>query len=195
MTAGNSKPNIALTSFQQYWNELLEEARANSDLGHKTCPIPKRQSFNPMKIHRYLQHVYIGELKSDELLEVRLSGTAIDEAAGFSLKGGNYLDICPPSEHKFYVAICKAVVGWPCGMKMVRSITLKDGRVHQFTSLSFPLADRDGVPRYIVGMANIAKDISHGSFPHPDSVTSQINDFKFLDVGAGMPPLPDLLKL
>jgi len=182
----------SLDAFHAYWHELLSECRDAESTGQK-CVVPQRRAFNPMKIHRYLQHVYIGELKSDEILEVRLSGTAIDEAAGFSLKGGNYLDICPPEEHSFFIDISKAVVGWPCGMTMTRSVTLKNGRVHQLQSLSFPLADREGVPRYIVGVANVAKDIAHGGYPQPETVISEIKEFKFIDIGAGTPPPPPVI--
>ena len=195
MTIGNSNSNIVLNVLQDYWNELSWACGDDTGSVSGLCPIPQRLSFNPMKIHRQLQHVYIGELKSDDFLEVRLSGTAIDADAGFSLKGSNYLDICPPVDRKFYVAICKAVVGWPCGMKMVRRVTLKNGRIHQYSSLSLPLSDCEGVPRYIVGMVNIAKDIAHGGFPYPEKMTSQISDFQFLDIGAGVPPLPDFLRL
>jgi len=195
MTTGNGNRDIAMDAFQEYWKALQSACREDVDASPNVCPVPQRRAFNPMKIHRYLQHVYIGELKSDDFLEVRLAGTGIDEAAGFSVKGGNYLELCPASERQFYVAICKAVVAWPCGMKMVRSVTHKSGRVHQYSTLSFPLADRNGVPKYIVGMANVVKDVENTGFPPPEEVIWQINDFKFLDIGAGMPPLPDILRL
>ena len=156
--------------------------------------MPRRSDINPMKIPSLLPNIFIGEYISEKLLKIRLSGTALDEVAGFSMTGGNYFDICPSVERPFFTAICKAVVQQPCGMRMTRSITLKNGRVHQYRSVSLPLADSEGVPRYILGMANVALDITYRGYEKSQQMSSEIDDFSYLDIGAGTPPLPARLQ-
>jgi len=178
----------AIVAFKSYWRELLDACQDDTLPAAGRCSVPQRRSFNPMKIHACLPHVYITELISDTMIEVRLSGTAIDENAGQSLKGSNFLDMCGPAERPFHVAICHALTSCPCGVEMTRRVTLRDGRVNEYKSVSFPLADKEGAPRFIVGIANIAEHISFVErFEKAQQIHSAIKDFNFIDIGVGVP--------
>lgn len=185
----------ALDAFQKYWDELSAACRidrAGDAVAGGAHLVPKRRDFNPMKLHTHLPDIYITELLSDEQLLVRLSGTRIDDNAGYVLKGTNFLDICHPTERALHVTSFKAMISHPCGVEMTRRIMLSDGRVHQFKSISLPLADREGVPRFIVGITNVAPNIVYETkVNRSDKLRSQVMEFNFVDVGAGVPPKPE----
>ena len=124
---------------------------------------------------------------------VRLSGTAIDDSAGFSMKGRNFLDVCLPCERAFYAEVTKATVQQPCGVQLTRIITLKFGQRYQYNALFFPLADRNGVPRYIVGMAKLSVEDMYDEMNHSNQMFSEISEFSYIDIGNGVPPMPALM--
>jgi len=183
----------ALQALQQYWNLLLWRRRDSGRPSLNPSLVPLRSAFDPMKIHRHLPDIYIAERKSDAVLTVRVAGTAIDEAAGFSMQGANYFDVCLPQEREFFIAVTGAMLKQPCGMKLTRRVTLKSGQVFKYSAMCFPFADRDGVPRYIVGMAKIAADASRSHFETSSTLRSEISDFSYIDIGAGLPAKPMLL--
>lgn len=178
--------------FHDYWNQLLLARRAIERPEPGECLVPRRQDFDPMKVHRQLPHVYITEWRADHEMEVRLSGTALDDTAGRALTGSNYFDTVGPKEMPFFSGVIKAVVKQPCGMKMRRTVTLKDGSAYQLRSLSFPLADREGAVRYIVGMMNVIRDIPMSTFEEAAHARSEVHDVTFIDIGAGVPDKPQL---
>ena len=184
----------AFEALQQYWNLLLWRRSADGGPTRDGCFVPLRSAFDPMKIHRYLPDIYIAERKSDACLEVRVAGTVIDETSGFSLRGANFFEVCLPCERDFFVTVTGAMLKQACGMKIIRKITLKDGRVLKYSAMCFPLADEDGVPRYIVGMAKVAGDMTQSHFQPSDELRSEISSFSYIDIGAGLPSRPLLLQ-
>ena len=186
------KPGVkAFDAFHDYWNQLLLARRAAVKPAADECPVPLRRDFNPMKVHRHLPHIYIVERKLPDLLELRLSGTAIEDVAGNPLKGSNYFDFSVPEERAFTAAIVDAVIDKPCGLKMSRNVKLIGGQAYQLRSLSFPLAEEDGTPRFLLGMTNVIRDIPQSSLLSSEAVRVTINDFSFIDIGAGTPPKPN----
>jgi len=185
----------ALGAFEDYWQELLLTTKNAGGVQETACPVPQRSAFNPMKIHTCLPYIYVTEMLSDDMIEIRLSGSAIDDNAGQSLKGSNFLDICEPGERAIHVKICRLLITWPCGIEMVRRTTRKDGRIHQYKSISYPFADNVGVPRYIVGIADVAENVAVNlEFGHKEKIKTEIVHCNFVDIGAGVPPNPVLPK-
>lgn len=181
----------ALDAFQTYWDELSNACSKNSVTAEDLNLVPKHRDFNPMKLHTYLPNIYITELLSDEQLLVRLSGTALDENAGYGLKGTNFLDLCQPTERQLHVKTFKAMIGQPCGVEMIRRVILNDGRTHQFKSVSLPLADPEGVPRFIVGITIVAANIAYeANVYRSGKLRTKVLDYSFIDIGAGTPPMP-----
>jgi len=187
-----SYDNKALDTFQEYWDELSDACRKNSVGADGAGLVPMRRDFNPMKLHTYLPNIYITELLSDDHLLVRLSGTALDENAGYVLRGTNFLDICQPAERPLHVKTFKTMTSHPCGVEMTRRVVLTDGRIHQFRSISLPLADKQGMPRFIVGITNVAANIAYeAKVDRSDKLRTNVLDFTFIDIGAGKPPMPE----
>jgi hypothetical protein len=179
----------AFDIFKDYWQQLVAAHAATDRPGNAFVPL--RTAFNPMKIHRLLPYIFIVEWKSEDFLEVRLSGTALDDAAGKSLKGSNYLDLYPPGERQFFAQLIGALTHHPCGLLMNRRIEQPSGYMHTLQSLSLPLADSDGKPRYIVGVMNVNRDKTMGVFDNIETARSHIDGYDYMDIGAGTPPLPD----
>jgi len=180
----------AFDEFHDYWNQLLLARRADERPALGEGPVPLRQAFNPMKVRRQLPHVYIGEWISPDVVEVRLSGTALDAAVGHPLTGKNYLEYFPREDRPFYSAVFENIIKRPCGLKMMRTLTLSSDRRHQLRSLSFPLANKEGVPCYIVGMTNVVRDFHQGSLDGVEHPKSELHSINLIDIGAGVPQMP-----
>jgi len=197
MIERSSYSNDALDAFQVYWDELSIEAKKSGGTAGDAQLVPLRSAFNPMKLPAYLPQIFITELVSDDCILVRLAGTAIDENAGQILQGKNFLDICDPDERGLHVGVCKIMASQPCGVEMTRRARLADGRIHQFKSVSLPLADNEGVPRFVVGIADLETNMAYKvQTGRANSGRSQVLEYEFIDLGAGIPPkdreIPDL---
>lgn len=178
----NVHPGIrAFDAFQNYWMQLSQAA--------STGFVPLHRDFNPMKIPRLLPHVYMSEWASQTKLRIRLSGSALEDTFGRGLKGTDYLDLRPPEDRDFLTKLLHAVVDQPCGLKVHRRMVLSTG-AHQMRSLSFPLADKDGRPRFIVGMMNVEHDVPMTLFERAEHPNPTIKTIAYIDIGAGTPPLP-----
>ncbi len=161
-----------------YWRDL----QAASD-----AAIPLRRQFNPADIVRLLPHIYLLERKSADNIQVRISGTALDELSGFSVTGHNYLKVCPREDRQMYANLTHHVLSVPCGAILVRDVTFLNERTYGLTSHGYPLADDNGIPRYTVGLMLPNRIMSASEMNNGAVLSSRFRTLKFMDLGFGVP--------
>lgn len=178
--------NMTLTDkdyslFSDYWHSL---PRDQSSL------LPKRSVMNPALITRLLPFVFMLHAKADMVLDVRLSGTALDAISMQPMTGRNYMDICPPNEKEMYWHTMKLVREQPCGLMILRDVMFRDGRVFRLRSLNFPMLDEEGEAVFLLGlMASERMQHRFDDAPAGESVSSALLKLEAIDIGNGMPAI------
>jgi len=174
--------------FEAYWLRLQAEATPPAGGG---VAIPTRRQFNPTGISALLPYIFILEFVDAETIILRLAGTAIDDALGRSIAGKNIVDLYKGEERAFFLDIQNRMIAQPCGAVLKRQIILADGVKLKATSKNLPLKGEDGVVRYNVGLVSSlmteAETFDHDRRPE----VSRITDFYYIDVGAGVPEMPE----
>ncbi len=161
-----------------YWRSLQERAGG---------AVPSRAHFNPADVVPILPFIYLLERKRPDYIEVRLCGTALDEISGVSITGHNYLDVCPPEDRDLYMTVTHQTLAVPCAVRLTRDVTFLNGRTYQLTSLGFPLADANGLPRYSVGIMLSSRILRREDMYNGTVLRSVLKNLEYLDIGYGTP--------
>lgn len=161
-----------------YWRSLQERAGG---------AVPARAQFNPADVVPILPFIYLLERKRPDYIEVRLCGTALDEISGVSITGHNYLDVCPPEDRDLYMTVTHQTLAVPCAVRLTRDVTFLNGRTYQLTSLGFPLADADGLPRFSVGVMLSNRILRRQDMYNGAVLRSDLKNLEYIDIGYGTP--------
>jgi hypothetical protein len=166
-------------AFCDYWHQL---PRAKGQL------LPAKSALKPAEIKKMLPFIFILQAKENMMLEVRLTGTALDMLAVESLTGKNYLDICPPSEKEIYWEATCLMREHPCGFVALRDITFSNGKGYRLKSIVFPMLDQCDAPNFMLGLT------MPNRFPEGDidwteeaAISSKLLEMEVVDIGAGIP--------
>lgn len=122
-------------------------------------------------------------------LDVRFTvvGTRVRELIGAELTGANYIDLAPPEHREVRAARIEAMVTQPCGSLFTYHHRFANGLVAQAETLSFPVdADRPGRPRMILTYS-AATAPRYAPPPDPKRPLAVMEDYAFVDIGAGLP--------
>jgi len=177
----------AFEPFVAYWASMQEARISTRSAGQQGRPVPLRCDFNPMRIPAQLPQTYIVERYSHDHVIIRLCGTGLEERFGRSMTGANYFDFCSVAQKSIFANLVKSAVTYPCGLETCRDVEMGDGTVHEFKSVSFPLADDEGVPRFLVGMMNILRKSSLDLQSIVENPRATISGYHYLDIGFGLP--------
>ena len=146
--------------------------------------VPPRKAFTPTLARPLLPYLSILEVKSPELLLVRLVGTAIVNRTHFDNTGGNMLDLMPPAIRQEAVAGFRELLDKPCGATYVSNEDYQNGPI-PIEIVSFPFADDEGVPRFIISLS-IEIDRQELMLRGDQRMAlSAIFDKRMIDIGAG----------
>ncbi len=165
-----------------YWRRLQKEEGG----------IPRRSSLNPVAIRDLLPFIFLLERRAPDDLLVRLAGTALDAISPMPMTGANYLDLCPEETRPMVSDMVTAVVTHPCGHRFKREATFHNGKSHQITTLSLPMTSEDGECRYMVGVSASKTDLLPSNIEPGRYVAVKILQSEFVDLGFGIPDMPEL---
>lgn len=168
--------------FSAYWRNMPREG------GHL---LPSRKSIKPTEIKSILPHVFMSEIVGHMDVRVRLTGTFLDMISANSLTGMNYLDVCPESERPMYWQLTKMITGHPCAHWMIRDVTFVDGKGFRLTQLTYPLRNRRGESNVTFGIMGTSRNVEVDGRKEVGFIRSTIIESRFVDVGAGLPALPE----
>lgn len=161
-----------------YWRGL--QARAGGAM-------PTRVQFNPADVTRLLPFIFILERKGPGVINVRLCGTALDDLSGVAITGRNYLDVCPDEHRQIYETLTHLILAVPCGMKFDREVTYENSRILSLTSLVLPLADSNGLARYVIGMMKPARVLKITDLYNGKALKAELRNVTYIDIGFGLP--------
>lgn len=161
-----------------YWRRLQDETGGD---------VPARSGFNPARVVQILPHIYLLKQIDQATIEVRLCGTAIDELSGVPITGKNYLDVCLPEERDYYRLVIHQSLASPCAMKLAQDVTYASGRNLTLVSVAYPLADDDGIPRFLVGVTVPTQELRSNELRNGPIVRSISKRLEYVDIGFGVP--------
>jgi hypothetical protein len=169
------------TLFVDFWRNLPR------DSGNI---LPYRLAVNPSLIKRLLPYLFIFRAKAEMVLEVRLSGTALDTLSEQPMTGRNYLDLCPESEKALYWHTLRLIREQPCGLMIVRDVMFPGGKINRLKSINFPMLDSDGLPTFVLGVTGSMRpsEMVHTN-PSADRVSSALLKMEVINIGAGAPEI------
>jgi len=144
--------------------------------------VPPRKAFNPAKARALLPYVSLLEIKEPKLALVRLVGTAIVNRTRIDNTGRNLLDMLPEQSRDWSWGHFKRLTDTPCGS------TFLSKEDYEHVSLwievvSFPLADMDGVARFIL---SLSIEVDRQQLALRGSQAMQIGElsgYRYLDIG------------
>ena len=165
--------------FLTYWDGLGKEGL-----------IPRRNQFRPEDIPRLLNDLILVELISDDEIKTRLAGASVIESFGFDPKGKNYLDYVAPERRQIASMNIWLTHKQPCGVWALTEQQYPEGKSVQSEMLGLPiLGDANCGPLvlFLKHAVKRPKFLNRASYPF---AINHIIDLKFLDIGAGVPALP-----
>lgn len=149
---------------------------------------PKRSDLRPGDLMRELPNLFILEIRKPDEVFIRLWGTGVVEMLGRDLTGSNLMDYYTAEAGRFYGCFLEAMASTPCGGYTDRRVEVEDKYAFDVPSLQLPLRDNDGKVKMVVGMALKGEARSwQPTRMGPPLMAFQMNDCRFLDIGAGMP--------
>ena len=174
--------DVMYDEFSAYWHSMSRED------GHL---VPSRKSVKPTEIKSILPHVFMSEIVGHMDVRVRLTGTFLDMISANRLTGMNYLDVCPEEERTIYWQLAQVITSLPCGHWMIRDVTFVDGKGFRLKQLIYPLRNRHGESNMVFGIMGTSRNAEVDGLKPMSVIKSTILESKFLDVGAGIPELPE----
>lgn len=158
--------------FFDYWNSLPKE-----DF------VPDRVSFSPVSIARLMPAVTLIEVRSDDMLLQRLTGTAVCRHMGFDPTGQNMLDLLVPETRIPYLELLHTQLSHPCGRWSI-VMNRRDNVMDRVEILAMPLRHRQSGNWMLLSYFNAIQSVRYD--PGPGQILSY-KDTVWIDIGAGLP--------
>mgnify|MGYP003646169963 FL=1 len=149
---------------------------------------PLKTQFSPSKIRRLMPHLFLLELSSKKAINVRLMGSAVEGVLDQTASRDTVFNTLLSKDWRFYDRFMKACGGASCAGRFSRSVERLDGITVKVDSLGVPLADKNGTPRYTLGV--IVTQPSSADQPitiRPVEASTPKSSHEFIDLGNGVP--------
>ncbi|MFZ1990520.1 MAG: PAS domain-containing protein [Alphaproteobacteria bacterium] len=179
-----SEDKLVAGSFQTRECGLFAEhyASLQRDTG---LTVPPRKTFDPSNARALLPYLSIIEIKEPKLALVRLVGTAIVNRTRIDNTGRNLLDMLPEQSRDWSWGHFKRITDTPCGSTFLSKEDYADVSLW-IEVVSFPLADAEGLPRFIL---SLSVEVDRQQLALRGSQAMQIgelNSYRYIDIGDGI---------
>lgn len=164
--------------FATYWFSL-----AKLDL------IPRKDAFKPEAVPKLLPNLVIHEIMSDDVIRLRLVGTAVDYHYGGAVTGRNYLDFVEPERRPAASRAIRAICEQPAGMLVQLRSATRSGRRQTRESIAFPMRDREGAPRLVYFCSGNARETASEPGGEDTLQVMEVMRRSYIDIGAGLPEI------
>ncbi|MBV1901073.1 MAG: PAS domain-containing protein [Kordiimonadaceae bacterium] len=157
---------------------------------------PLKSTFSPTKLRRLTPNLFMLERCSKKEISVRLMGSQLEVALDRDVPDHTVFDTLLAKDWQFYDRFLKACGGASCAGRFARSVQTNDGCTVDVEALGVPLADKEGEPRYMLGVM-VARLRHKGSARPSFTIRRNLDvlDHEFVDLGHGTPenirPEPD----
>ncbi len=146
--------------FAYYWRSLDRDR-----------VVPRRDSFDPVRISPLLPGIAIYEVKSRDEIIYRLAGTALVDKFGMEVTGKNFLDFWEGEGREKAANAMYECVSRPCGMFSKLMGVSMNGRVETSVAVGFPLLDKNEVCNRLVFYSS-GFDYENLRVPEEDQIQS-----------------------
>lgn len=182
---GTGEMADSLKEFFAYWGHLR---------GEKDMLVPFHFTFDLGRLGAILPRMCLMKRLTPDDITVGLAGSAMDQGFAQPLTGMNVFDLTAAGERPLARRFYNALLDWPCGAHFLetRRIMRSGGTMAIATSevMLLPLADRKGMPAYLIGSARISGEV--GPLRLTDHIfhdDAERRHIRFLDIGRGTPPI------
>jgi len=162
------------------------------DMQRETNRAPQKTTFSPVSVSSLMPFLFLIEKEEKGSLAVRLLGSELEKKLGFLDQDHCVFDAMMGADWAFYSQFMQICGNFVCAGRLMRTVKMQDGLVRDVESLQVPLADKDGVARFMLGVM-INRSNRHRSVKAcRGSPTSMIHCYQYLDLGCGLPPVNHL---
>lgn len=154
---------------------------------------PQKTTFSPVKVSSLMPFLFLVEREEKGDLVVRLMGSELEETLGFRSGDRRVFDAMFRQDWSFYDSFVERCATHICGGQLLRSVKLKDGLVRDVESLHVPLADKDGVARFMLGVMTMRTNRDTSVDQVFTSPKSAILNYQYVDLGCGLPPVSEVM--
>jgi hypothetical protein len=166
--------------------------RSIATAGAGDGPVPPKRGFDPVAMPpRLLPNIAIYERRAPDDFLIRLMGTSLVERIGIEGTGRNVLEFVAAPHVERMAAFFNTLLDRPCAGRSVVQDRFASGRVALVDILRLPLADADGIPRYIVACSAELRAEDYQDPTDRPVLISQPHRMAFIDIGFGAPAAGD----
>jgi len=164
---------------------------------------PKKTTFSPVNLSTLMPFLFLIEKQQDGILSVRILGSELEKKLNITrpsqrmvprrpevlgrYKADSVFATMMDRDWDFYGRFMDTCTGQLCGGRLNRHIRLDDGRLYEIDSLHLPLADTEGVARFMLGVMLVWPGGCCALAGAKLSPKEAILDYQYVDLGAGRP--------
>lgn len=167
-------------AFQKLWRNLPRRAHPL---------LPCKNDITPALFGELLPHMCLGDWRGPEEMFLLYAGSGFERNAGFDATGRNYYEQVPAEFRETIKRFHSTLFTMPCGAYIGDVVSSTMGGQYMHYTLHLPVADEDGIPRFLVVFGLDRKPaFDVGQRAETSVAKSSIRDLSYLDLGAGAPP-------
>lgn len=162
--------------------------------------LPHRRDMDTASLGPLLPRCLLLEIRSRDCITICFAGSAVGMMLGADLTGRDYLDLTEPENRASRAALLFAEVAQPCAAVIYYWLRDHSGALLPIELVSAPLladvaaGSSDTQARLILACASPLMRSSEQADVMPESY-AEGEGLRYLDIGAGVPPLTGSLKL
>jgi len=163
--------------------------------------LPRRHQLDTQSLGDLLPRCLLLDIRSRDRIDICFAGNAIGRILGTDLTGRNYLDLTEPENRARRAALLFAEAAQPCAAVIYYWLRDEGGGLLPVEVVSAPLLadeiadDRPAQATLILVCASpLARDPEGRYGVEPDSY-AEGDGLRFIDIGAGIPPLTGSLQM
>ncbi|UTW59963.1 PAS domain-containing protein [Kordiimonas sp. SCSIO 12603] len=131
--------------------EFLELLKCWQDMPKTLSHTPAKTTFTPSSISKLLPHVFLMKQNRDGEFQLRLIGTELETMLGGKEASRSRFQQLARDENDFFGEFVNRSMKEPIGGLLSQKIKLGEEGYIRFEAFTVPLADKAGVPRYVLG--------------------------------------------
>nr|WP_281501475.1 PAS domain-containing protein [Kordiimonas laminariae] len=131
--------------------EFLELLKCWQDMPKTLSHTPAKTAFTPSSISKLLPHVFLMKQSRDGEFQLRLIGTELESMLGGKEASRSRFQQLARDENDFFGEFVGRSMKEPVGGLLSQKIKLGEEGYIRFETFTVPLADQDGIPRYVLG--------------------------------------------
>lgn len=149
--------------------------------------LPKRTEMDLSDIKELLGRIILFELIAPDDIRIKVAGTQLREHADFEATGRNLAELTPPGHWPMRRWRMQEMAALPCGGVMITRDQPAIGFGGTLETVTLPVEpDEDGRPRLLLSNVAVLGDV-HPSVKGRPRIVPMVDEFRFLDLGAGLP--------